>query len=274
MIKYKKENVYMGKVITVAIEKGGVGKTTTVINLAALYGMHGKSTLVVDMDPQGNCSKTLSGGKSKDEFDGHGVFDMLMSLGYSKTTDFITRTTQENVDIIPSNNSTEQIVNVLPILSQKYHKAEYVYLAACLGSVIDNYDVILIDTPSSKNSLVSSALYASDEVIIPFLTDGYSEEGMNSIYALINQLHNEAKVDIHVLGILITRVEKASSATYVRDRVKASDFAIDLFDTEIRKSVAVNDSTIFSLPVVVYDKKSTPAIDYTALYNEIQKRIG
>lgn len=263
----------MGTTIVAAIEKGGVGKTTVIINLAALFGMRGKHTLVVDMDPQGNCTRTLSGGKTKDDFEGRGVFDMLHGIGETAAREYIFPTPIKNVDIIPASQASGQMLNLFPVLKERYGNPEYVYLGARLSEIADDYDYIFIDTPPSMNALTISSLYAGDYVIVPVLADGYSMDGMAAVYSAVDSLNEAEKCDIRMLGVLLNKTERSSSAKYIREQLKQSDFANDLFETEIRKSVAVADSTLFSLPVVVSAPKSPAARGYVDLYKEVTERL-
>ena len=263
----------MGKVITVAIEKGGVGKTTTVSNLAALYGMNKMKTLVIDMDPQGNCTKTLTGGMGKSEFNGKGVFDLFKTFGFVSPDEYIIKTPHENVHLIPCNEFSSQITNLLPIMKAQYGKPEYCYLSMCLGDIVDEYDIILVDTAPAKDYLVTSSLYLADYVIIPFCADGYSTDGMHSVYALIDKLNQEEKANIKILGLLMTKTEKTSATNFIREQLQMSDFAEDLFETEIKKTVAVSESTILSVPVVIGEKYNNAAKNYVALYDEINNRL-
>lgn len=258
----------MTRVITVAISKGGVGKTTTSINLAAELGIHGKKVLLVDTDEQGNATSSATG-RGKDEFGGKGIFDMIRSFGLSHPHDFISPSSIPNVDVIPSNSLTNQILNQLPILKTQYGQAEYFYLAACLEKVKDDYDFIIIDTPPAKNNLTLSALFAADEVIIPVKADKYCMESLTETIAMIDKLKNAENIDINILGILLTIVEKTVLARTIRDTIEDSEYGNLLFKTEIRKAQAVNESTAYMIPVVMYDEKANPSQDYEALYNEI-----
>lgn len=258
----------MARTITVTISKGGVGKTTTAVNLAAEFGIHGKRVLLIDLDEQGNATISATG-KNKEEFTGKGVFDMMRAFKISSPTYFITPSSIPNVDIIPSNPLTNQILNQLPILKTQYGYAEYVYLSVCLEQIRPLYDVIIIDTPPAKNNLTLSALYASDDVIIPLKADKYCMESLGETTAMVEALKQAENIDINILGILFTIVEKTALMRSMRDMLNDSEYKDVIFKTEIRKAQAVNESTVYAMPVVIYDEKSNPSKDYEALYEEI-----
>ena len=258
----------MARTIAVTISKGGVGKTTTAVNLAAEFGIHGNRVLLVDMDEQGNATSSATG-KNKEEFANKGVFDMVRAFKITSPDSFISPSSIPNVDILPSNSLTNQVLNQLPILKMQYGYAEYVYLSACLEQVKDNYDIIIIDTPPAKNNLTLSALYAADDVIIPLKADKYSIESLGETTAMIETLERSENIHINVLGILFTIVEKTALMNSMKEMLEDSNYKSLIFRTEIRKAQVVNESTVYMMPVVMYDENSNPSKDYESLYHEI-----
>ena len=262
----------MARVITVTISKGGVGKTTTAVNLAAEFGIHGSRVLLVDMDEQGNATVSATG-KTKDTFSGKGVFDMMRAFKISPPESFISPSSIPNVDVLPSNPLTNQILNQLPILKMQYGYAEYVYLSVCLEKLKPNYDVIIIDTPPAKNNLTLSAIYAADDVIIPLKADQYSMESLTETIAMIDAVKTNENIDINILGVLFTIVEKTALTRSIKETLCDSEYKNLIFNTEIRKAQAVNESTVFAMPVVMYDENCNSSKDYEALFIEVTKKL-
>lgn len=190
------------QVITVAIEKGGTGKTVTASNLAYLIGDEGKKVLCIDTDPQGNLTKALSGGMSitSDEFSGKALYNLFDSFLYnSKTSDFIIETNYENVDMIPCDAQTTRINKRIELLIEdskrlkdgdpKKVSSMGAFLDYFIGQVRDDYDFVIIDTQPTRDSLLlSNAIYAADYVLIPAGCDDNSEESAFRLYYECNKM--------------------------------------------------------------------------------------
>ena len=246
----------MGYCISVCIEKGGVGKTVTVCNLAALMAQDGKRVLVVDMDAQGNCTYTLTGARVTDNtFDRAGVYDMFRAYGISGTQNYISRTQFDNIDIIPANGNTPMAAKQLQILEQSESTSINMFLAMCLAQVAGEYDYILIDTPPSRDVMVTNALMASDFVLIPCVCDDYSRDSVYRTVAMCQQ------------------VEKTALTEVIRNELRESQLGSKLFAAEIRKGQAVKDSTRLGAPVVLCARSSNPAKDYAKVYAELKTRV-
>lgn len=269
----------MATIITTAIEKGGTGKTTTVINLAPLMAEDGKRVLVVDMDQQANTTFMLTGHKKTDNaFKGKGLVNMFMNYDASApdARSFIHPTNIEGVDIIPSTAQTPRAIGQLGVLSEEYSQREYTFLVQLLASVDDDYDYILIDTPPARDVLTTSALYAAEHVIIPLRCDGLSMEGFETTYSMISELERTEDISINILGAVFTHVETRASVTAVSRELfnLSEDFRQIPFETSIRKGSVVPDSTYKAVPVVLSSRRSNPAKDYCALWEEIKARLA
>lgn len=263
----------MGQVISVVVEKGGSAKTTTVVNLAALMARDGNKVLVVDLDAQANATFSLTG-QSKNSFDKRGVYEVVKTYGFVPTETFISKTIDSGIDIIPSNTLTSEIVEFLPLLQKEHNKPRYTFLLDRLAEISAKYDYVLIDTPPALGDLFLSALFASDYAIIPAKCEKYSLDAIISTFIAINTLEKETGDTVKILGILLTMVERTSLSKVIRNAIANSEYGKDLFSTEIRKSQAVNDSTVAALPVVNFDKNCNASKDYISLWTEIKERVG
>ena len=268
----------MSLILTTAIEKGGTGKTTTVVNLAALMAAEGKRVLVVDMDQQANTTYMLTQHKKAENFyKGHGLVNMFMNfdLGGRELTPYIHPTNVEGVHIIPSTAQTPRAVHQLDLLADEYKMKNYTFLIHCLANINDDYDYIVIDTPPARDNLTMSALFCADEVLIPVRCDNFSLEGFETTLAMILDLETREDVKIDILGVVLTQVERTAAGNLVRQMFEENpEYASVLFKTGIRKGSAVPESTIAAVPVVLYSKKSNPSVDYMQLWNEIKQRLA
>ena len=262
-------------IVSVTMTKGGVGKTTTAVNLASEMGRRGSRVLLIDMDEQGNSTKMMTG-KSRSAFNRCGVYTMFRAAGFKSAKEFVTRTQAANVDLLPSEDmlcKLPELLNAMKNEGDPNQLAEYQYLYGCIESILPEYDYVVIDTPPAKTVQVTNALYASDYAIIPMKLDMFSADSLSETFGLIQNLNREAEIDIRVLGIVLTMVEKVRMADWLRTEMKEAGYAPYVFQTEIHKGQAVNDSTVYG-PVVLSDRRSRPAQDYRALVDEMAARMG
>lgn len=271
-------------IITIAIEKGGCGKTVSATNFADLMGDEGKKTLCVDTDPQGNLTFALTGARITDRtYVGHGLYDMYNAFQMKPVKEFISETNLENVDIIPANSSTPRIANRLKDLladSQNLEdgnpaklNGETEFLRYFLDQVREEYDYIVIDTqPSRDNIMVTSALLAADYVLIPMVCDAFAMDSAFRTFTLCNELRNTGNTRIKGIGVMLTMVEKSAAADRVRENCKAV-LGATLFDTEIRYGKSVKTSVLDGVPVVESARTQPPAKSYIAAYKELKKRL-
>ncbi len=266
----------MALVITVAIGKGGVGKTATTVNLAARMALDGKKVLVVDTDLQANSTFFLTQSKLKEnKFTNKGLFDMLRAFGILETGRYISQTAFSNIDIIPSNANTPLIPSQLTTLASSSGEKETDFLLMALAQVADDYDYILIDTPPAHdNVIVQSALLASDYVIIPVMYEEQCMDSLEATFAVIRKLEKQEDSQIKILGILPTIVERTALTAYYKQVLNESAYGQFMFSTEIRKGNAVKESGNGAKPVIFYAKSSNPAKDYMKLYSEVAQKIA
>lgn len=261
-------------VITVAVTKGGVAKTTTAVNLAAEMGMHGARTLLVDMDEQGNSTLSATG-KNREEFNNAALFDAYRTFGFPgcSTDNFIHPTLLANVDILPCSGYSLMIPDQAAILHKTRGYPDYAFLSAILQNIEKtHYDFVVIDTPPGKNTFSLSGIYAADHILIPLHPDKYSIDSLNETYRLIEAMNRDNDMNINILGILLTIVEKVNFTKLLRENLAGGVYGPLKLETEIRKGQAVNDATLGG-PVVMWDPKSNPAKDYKALYEELMARL-
>ena len=263
--------------ITIAIEKGGVGKTATTVNLAGAMALDGKRVLVVDTDVQANSTFLLTGHSLIDNnYPKTGLFDMIRAFGIVGTKSYVTPSQFENIDVIVSNKSTPLLPNQLSTLAESNEMKETDFLWTSLSEVDEDYDYILIDTPPAHdNILVQSAMIASDYVIIPVKFDEQCIQSLVTTYNVMQKLEKDEDIEINLLGILPTIVERTALTTYYKGELSEGFFKDKVFKTQIRKGNAINESNLYAKPCVLGEKtrNSKPAKDYLALYEEIKELI-
>ena len=265
----------MSLVITVALEKGGVGKTATTVNLAAAMALDGKKVLVVDTDNQANSTYFLTGAKLKDKkYEGKGLFDAIRAFGIVEAKNYVSKTQFDNIDIIPSTLNTPLIPAQLSTLAGSTNTKETDFLFQILAQIAENYDYILIDTPPAHdNVIVQSAIVASDYVLFPLILEEQCMDSLETTYAVVKKLEKQEDTEIKILGILPTVVEKTLLTSFYKETLQNSIYSKYLFKTEIRKGNAVKESSNQAMPCVYYAKTANPSVDYLNLYEEIKERI-
>ncbi len=251
----------MGKVISVANQKGGVGKTTTTINLAAALGEAGKKVLVIDMDPQGNTTSGI--GVDKEELE-NTIYELM--LGDCEINDCILKDVVKNVSLIPANvNFAAAEVELIGL-----EKAEYI-LKADVDLIKDRYDFILIDCPPSLSTLTVNALTTSDSVLVPIQCEYYALEGLSQLIHTINLIRQRLNNKINIEGVVFTMYDSRTNlSAQVVENVKAN-FAYTVFNTVIPRNTRLAEAPSFGMPILEYDPKAAGAEAYRSLAREIVK---
>jgi len=252
----------MGRVISIANQKGGVGKTTTTINLAASLATHGKKILMLDLDPQGNA--TMGSGVDKYGLD-LSSYDVL--LGDVPLAQAVVRSDNSGFDVLPSNadlTAAEVSLMNAPMKEKR--------LSLALTPVRNKYDYILIDCPPSLNMLTLNALVASNGVIIPLQCEYYALEGLTSLLDTIRQIQQSRNADLEIEGILRTMHDPRNNLSNDVSTQLISHFNELVFRTIIPRNVRIAEAPSHGLPVMAYDKSSRGAISYLAFAGEFLRR--
>ena len=250
----------MGKIISVANQKGGVGKTTTAINLSAALAEAGKKVLVIDMDPQGNTTSGL--GLDKESLE-RTVYDLLIN-GLSLNDCINKNVLFETLSVIGSNvNLSGAEIDLIGV-----EKKEYV-LKDILDSIVDEYDYIIIDCPPSLNMLTVNALSASDTVLVPIQCEYYALEGLSQLMHTINLVKTRLNKKLEIEGIVFTMFDSRTNLSLqVVENVK-DNLQQKIFNTIIPRNVRLAEAPSHGLPINLYDPRSTGAEAYKNLAAEV-----
>lgn len=254
----------MGRIVAVANQKGGVGKTTTAVNLAAALAMRGVRVLLVDIDPQASAS---TGVGCKLDRDDPNVYDLL--VGSRPVSEVLRRTCVDGLDLIPSSRDLVGAEIELVGLDNRERR-----LAAALSSVAPRYDVVVIDCPPSLSLLTLNALVAAHGVLVPLQAEYYALEGLSALLETIGRVRDALNQGLEVDGLLITMFDRRNTlAREVRMEV-ARHFGDRLFETLVPRNVRLSESPSHGVPVLLYDAGSRGAAAYRRLAAEVMERIG
>lgn len=254
---------FMGKIISFANQKGGVGKTTSCVNIAASLGVLGHKVLLIDMDPQGNATSGV--GVTKKTLKGS-TKDVLTAA--VSTKDAIIETNYQNLSIIPTNTMLAGAEFDL----YDFDESEY-RLKKALESVKDEFDYILIDCPPSLGMLTINAFTASDGIIVPMQCEFYALEGLSQLMITINRIKRLYNPDLNVSGILITMHNGRLLLTMQVLAELSKHYEDKLFETKISRNVRLTEAPGFGKPVYYYEKNSKGAKEYLEVAKELANRI-
>ncbi|HEY5719966.1 MAG TPA: ParA family protein [Gammaproteobacteria bacterium] len=253
----------MKRIIAVANQKGGVGKTTTAVNLAASLAATRRRVLLVDIDPQGNA--TMGCGVDKNLLE-RSTTDVL--LGEVAAADAIVRSQPGGFDLLPGNQDLTaaevQLVNGPPGREHRLERA--------LAPVRDRYDVIVIDCPPALNILTLNGLTAADSVLIPMQCEYYALEGLSSLVSTIEQVRGSVNPRLSIEGILRTMFDPRNNLSNEVSAQLIQHFGDRVFRTIIPRNVRLAEAPSFGVPVMFHDKDSRGALAYLALAGEMIRR--
>jgi len=252
------------RVIAIVNQKGGVGKSTTAVNLGASLALMGRRVLVVDIDPQGNTTTGIGVDKRAVERD---VYNVLLENAAIRD---VTRTTEvENLSIVPATlNLAGAEVELVSALQRENR------LKVALADVLGSYDDVLIDCPPSLGLLTINALTAATEVIIPVQAEYYALEGLSQLIAIVRRIKEGLNPDLLIRGVLITMFDgRTRLAIEVLDEVHRF-FPERVFHTQIPRNIRLSEAPSYGKPVVLFDPKSRGAQAYIQLARETLGGIG
>lgn len=252
----------MPRTIVIANQKGGVGKTTTAVNLGASLAAAERRTLLVDIDPQGNAGSAV--GISRDEV-AASIYDVL--LDGRPLADVIRRTELKFLDLVPA--SRHLVGAELELATEEGRERR---LAAALAPVVDEYEFILIDCPPSLGLLTLNGLVAAQGVIIPIQCEYFALEGLADVLRTIDLVKGSANPSLRVDGIVLTMTAANNLAAQVEEEIRRH-FEKEVFQTVIPRNVRLSESPSHGKPVLLYDVSSKGCQSYLELAREVVRRI-
>jgi ATPases involved in chromosome partitioning len=254
----------MTKALAITNQKGGVGKTTTAINLAASLASYGQKVLLVDLDPQANCTTGI--GIDKHTVDGQ-IYDLL--LGDSNVYDSIHETSIANLRIIPS--SIDLIGCEVELLTADKKEQR---LKRVLSNIDGKFDYIIIDCPPSLNILTVNAMVASNDLLIPIQSEYYALEGIAHLLKTIQLIKRKLNPDLSIFGIVITMYDRRTILSEQVAKEVRRYFKNIVFDTIIDRNVKLSEAPSYGKPILTYDISSRGAQNYLHLALEVLKKDG
>ena len=254
----------MGKIIAIANQKGGVGKTTTAVNLAASIGNRGQKTLLVDVDPQGNSSSGLGVDRRRLK---KTIYEVL--TGGADAREIIVHTDFSNLDLLPS--SMDLAAAELELVELPHRES---ILKNAVVPLRGDYDFILVDCPPSLGIITTNALCLADALLVPVQCEYYALEGLSQLMNTVRRIKRQYNEHLDIEGVLLTMYDGRLNLTQqVVDEVK-KHFPRKVFSTVIPRTVRLSEAPSFGRPVLYFDKSSKGAISYEELAEEIIKNNG
>ena len=252
----------MGRIIAIANQKGGVGKSTTAINLAACLAEKEQKVLIVDIDPQGNATSGL--GVSKDDVE-NTIYQVM--LGTISADDAIQKDVFDNLDVLPSNvNLAGAEIELIDVENREY------ILKNILYDIKDRYDYIVLDCPPSLSMLTVNAMTAADTVLVPIQCEYYALEGLTQLIHTINLVKRKLNPELELEGVVFTMYDaRTNLSLQVVENVKENR-GQNIYKTIIPRNVRLAEAPSHGLPINIYDSKSAGAESYRLLAEEVMNQ--
>jgi chromosome partitioning protein len=253
---------FVAKIICIANQKGGVGKTTTSINLAAALAAAEKRTLLVDMDPQGNAGSGLGIDKNQVE---HSIYHVLM--GEKKIAEVVRRTELEFLELAPSN--VDLTGAEVELVTADHRETR---LKKALAEISSRYEFILLDCPPSLGFLTLNALTAADSVLVPLQCEYYALEGLSALLETIDLVRDSLNPELTREGILLTMFDSRNKLSHKVAEDARKHFKGEVFNAVIPRNVRLSESPSFGKPIILYDVASKGAAAYLELADEVIRK--
>ena len=254
----------MAKVLAFTNQKGGVGKTTSAVNVALSLAVSEVRTLLIDLDPQSNATTGLA--ELFDEVNGN-IYDVMLKGDGIK--DVITSTSFPHLDIIASTNDLVGAeIELVSVMAREYQ------LQKALGAIKKQYDMIIIDCPPSLGLLTINALTASDALVIPIQCEYYALEGLGQLLNTVRLVQRHLNKGLEIIGILMTMYDSRLNLSKQVVNEVNSFFKDKLFKPYIHRNVRLSEAPSFGKPALLYDANSTGAQNYMSLTEEILQRVS
>lgn len=249
----------MGRIIAIANQKGGVGKTTTAINLSASLASLGKKVLALDLDPQGNMTSGL--GVDKDEVE-NSVYDLI--IGEAEIEECICKEVIENLDVLPSNiNLSASEIELIGIDDKEY------IIKNAMKAVKENYDFIIIDCPPALSMLTINAMTTANSVLVPIQCEYYALEGLSQLIHTINLVQERLNPELYIEGVVFTMYDaRTNLSLQVVENVK-DNLEQTIYKTIIPRNIRLAEAPSYGMPIHLYDPKSTGSESYMMLAEEV-----
>lgn len=250
-------------IIVIANQKGGVGKTTTAINLSAACAFEGKKTLLIDLDPQSNSSLSFL---EPTQVNG-GAFEMFTETS-KPLEDFIYPTSIENLELVPAR------INLAKLESKLIGELDAIFrLRDRIEKVRSRYDLIFIDTPPTLGLITVNALVAANYVMIPIQSSYFAMEGTDDLLETVEKVRSRPNPELNLLGVLVTLFDKRTALSKDVEAHIRGVFGPKTFDTIISRSVRLEEAPAYKKPIFTYAPRSSGAAEYLSLSKEVLSRV-